>query len=238
MSPKRRRLDFPGRAGFCISGIWKKGSFTVEAAFALPLFFLTVLSLIGLMGIYGSYAHTMVSLQQQAESQALLQIYRQEESTVPVRLRETVKADLSLLPFQAGTAQAVVMAQVLPWTGRADYSSLAAADSDSGKLYYLSDHQSVYHTSSSCTYLSLQISAMEAGRLSRAKNGHGERYHACEKCVGAGGTAAVVYVTPNGEHFHNSADCSGLKRSVHLVEESDIAGLHLCSRCSRREAAQ
>ncbi len=236
LAPKGFGIDFPGRAALCISS-WKKGSLTVEAAFALPLFFLTVLSLIGLMGIYGSYAETMVSLQQQAETAALLTIYRSGESSTPIRLSETVTADLTLLPFSAKTAGAKVMASVLPWTGRSDYSELEVSSSSKGKLYYVSDYQSVYHTSSGCSYLSLQITAVSGSGIRRMENGHGDHYDACERCVGAGETGSMVYITEHGDHYHNSSTCSGLKRSVHLAEESDVAGLSLCSRCAKREAA-
>ncbi len=237
LAPKSSGIDFHGRAAFCIPGTWKQGSLTVEAAFALPFFFLTVLSLIALMGVYGNYAKAMVSLQQKAEQQAQLLIYTGGESSSPVRLSETVTVDVTLFPFETELVQAKAMASVLPWTGRSDYSSLEASSSSKGKLYYVSDHRSVYHTSSGCSYLSLQISAVSSGRIGSMTTGSGEHYHACEKCVGSGAAGSVVYITENGDHYHNSASCSGLKRSVHLVEESEIAGLSLCSRCQKREAA-
>lgn len=177
----------------------------------------------------------MVALQQKAEELAMAQIYTSGERSSPVRLYGTVEEDLPLLPFSADILHARVAASVLPWTGRSDYSSLEPAASSDGRLYYLSDYQSVYHTSSCCSYLSLQLLAVETGSIGGKTNAYGEHYGACEKCVGAGGTGSVVYVTENGDHYHNSPECSGLKRSIHLVEESDIAGLHMCSRCSKRE---
>ncbi len=207
----------------------------MEAAFALPLFFLTVISLMSLMEIYGQFAGKMLELQQKAEEQAIWHIYRKEESSIPIRLGENVKTELILLPFHAGEVKVRVMSSVLPWTGRSDYSGLDHADSEQGRLYYLSDYQSVYHTSSSCSYLSLQISAVAADRVNHARNDHGEKYDACEKCVGSGNNNSLVYITPNGDHYHNSSECSGLKRSVHLVEEDAIEGLSLCTRCRKRE---
>lgn len=254
-APTGTGCDFPERAAFCISG-WlirrcfalqkkreegavrmRKGSLTVEAAFALPLFFLTFVSLISLMGIYGEFSKKTVELQQSAEEYAVLLAYTDFGSTVPVRRLDTVKVSLPFLPYAVWGPRIRVAANVLPWTGRSDYDSLAVAQSDDGQLYYLSDYESVYHTSSCCSYLSLQISAVEADRIRGMRNHSGEKYHSCENCVGAGGVGSVVYVTENGEHYHNSPECSGLKRSVHLVEAEEVQGLHMCSRCSKREQA-
>ena len=251
-APKSFGTDLPGRAAFCISGVLqvlksvqkpvnrirssavKKGSLTVEAAFALPLFFLTVISMISLMGNYGSFVKEMVVLQQSAEEAAAPQVYSMQENSRPVRLYRTVKAELPFLPFPAATLQVRVAASVRPWIGRID-SSAAGGESSEGQLYYISDYQSVYHTSSDCSYLNLQIRAWDAGRVSHAKNDGGEHYQPCEVCIGKGAVGSVVYLTDGGEHYHNSPECNGLKRSVHLADEEEISGLHMCTRCSRRE---
>lgn len=231
-----------GRAASCISWMHfnisqavKKGSLTVEAAFALPLFFLTVVALIGLMRIYGYFAVEMVSLQQKAEREAGSLIYSMSESSVPIIKRGKVQGELPCLPFDASALNIRVAAKVLPWTGRDDYTDLASDGSSDGKLYYVSDYQSVYHTDSGCSYLSLQITAAEGKNIRGMKNREGDHYGACELCIGAGQTGSVVYVTENGEHYHNSPECSGLKRSVHLVDGSEVEGLHECSRCSKKE---
>lgn len=247
---------FPGRAAPCISRLFqwltgeevrvrsfvhrllkrsRRGSLTVEAAFSLPLFFLTLVSLISLLGIYATFVETTVELQQQVEELAMLQVYTGGENALPVQLTKTVEAEMPFLPVPSKALRVRAGAYVLPWTGRSDYSSLEAASSSRGRLYYLSDYKSVYHTSSSCTYLSLQISAMSGSRAGTACNEDGEKYTPCEKCVGHGAAGSVVYVTPNGERYHNDPECSGLKRSVHLVEEDEICGLHMCSRCAKRE---
>ena len=41
----------------------------------------------------------------------------------------------------------------------------------------------------------------------------------------------MVYVTSSGNRYHNLATCSGLKRTVKLVKESQLGGMHACSSC-------
>lgn len=245
LAPRSFGIDIPGRAAFCTSlkkrlflPALKKGSLTVEAAFALPIFFLTVVALIGLMRIYGLFAVEMVTLQQEAEREGISWIYTQGESSYPITKRGKVEGELPCLSFDASTLNIRVAARVLPWTGRDAYDETGTGDGADGKLYYLSDYQSVYHTDSSCSYLSLQITAAEAGSVRGMKNKEGDHYGACELCIGDGATGSVVYVTESGEHYHNSPECSGLKRSVHLVDESEIQGLHECSRCSKAHAQE
>ena len=42
---------------------------------------------------------------------------------------------------------------------------------------------------------------------------------------------SAVYITEKGNRYHNQKTCSGLKRSVRLVKESGLSGIHACSRC-------
>ena len=64
LSPMRSQNVPVKRAAFHIS---RKGSLTAEAAFVLPLFLFCTVTLTGLMGIYGTYAQTVVGLQEEAE---------------------------------------------------------------------------------------------------------------------------------------------------------------------------
>ena len=60
------------------------------------------------------------------------------------------------------------------------------------------------------------------------RNEYGKKYHACERC---GGDSHLVYYTEKGDRYHSEASCSGLKRTVRLVEKSQIQAHTQCERC-------
>lgn len=93
---------------------------------------------------------------------------------------------------------------------------------------YITDNREVYHTRLSCTHICLTI--RDAGTIKSIMAA--SRYSACEKCIGKGKIPAQLYVTPYGDCYHASLSCSGLKRSIHAVKLSQVAGLRQCSRCA------
>lgn len=88
---------------------------------------------------------------------------------------------------------------------------------------YITDNRDVYHSTRTCTYLSLSI------RACNAEQARGEGYTACEIC--GQDETGTVYVTDYGARFHADRGCSGLKRTVYRVRMSDTGGIGGCSRC-------
>ena len=103
---------------------------------------------------------------------------------------------------------------------------------EEARTVYITETGTVYHLSRDCTHLQLSVSQVTAGGIDEARNQHGSRYRPCERCAG-GGMPAVLYITTEGDRYHYSQECSGLKRTVFsmTLEEALEAGYRSCSRC-------
>lgn len=88
----------------------------------------------------------------------------------------------------------------------------------------MTDNQAVYHMTRRCSYLTLQI---QASTLEQAKH---NGYDMCAFC-GKDVQGRQVYVTNEGDRYHSSLTCSGLKRTVYRKKKSEVTGLAACSRC-------
>lgn len=95
---------------------------------------------------------------------------------------------------------------------------------------YVTETGKVYHMNRNCTHLCLSIQEIAAGSEGNYRNENGGRYSECGKCRGetAGG---VFYITREGDSFHYSRACPGLKRTVFAVLLKDVGDFRPCSRC-------
>ncbi len=90
---------------------------------------------------------------------------------------------------------------------------------------YVAEHSTVYHLSRSCSHLKLTIYTVSSAVLDENYPG----LRACEYCGER--PADIYYVTPTGDCYHTSRECSGLKRTVRRVLKSEVPGYAPCSRC-------
>lgn len=112
------------------------------------------------------------------------------------------------------------------WTG------YKVADRDE-TYAYVTETGSVYHTNKECTHILLSIKETTAREVLRLRNDQGEKYTPCEKC---GDIENIdLYITSEGNRYHGSLLCSGLKRTVYEIafDEAKEKGYNACSRCGK-----
>lgn len=212
------------RAALCASG---KGSITLEAALALPLFLCAAAALICLFSIFAAQARKERTLMEQA--QLLAVTVGQEKAEDPyLVLCDRMPVQLPFSGVFSGKKHAVCKAEVRVWIG---YSGESFTDQNSEIMVYMTPEGTVYHRNRDCTYLALTIRTISCGELDEARNLSGGKYGACEYCVKNQAVSGTVYITDYGTSYHRLRDCQGLKRTVMAVPLSETGGLKSCSRC-------
>lgn len=99
---------------------------------------------------------------------------------------------------------------------------------------YITDTASVYHKDYHCSHIDLSIQMVAGSSVGELRNAYQGRYHACSKCArGNGNPKGAVYVAKEGDCYHTSLGCSGLKRKVYAVPLSQVVGKGACSRCGQ-----
>lgn len=125
-------------------------------------------------------------------------------------------------------------ARVRAWTGRILPDSDGGKDGEDtdGDYVYVAATGTVYHEDADCTHLKLSIRAVDVEALDTLRNNNGAIYHGCEKCT-SGLHGSTVYITDEGNRYHSSLNCSGLKRTVRQVSREELNGMRSCSKCGK-----
>lgn len=216
----------------------KKGSLTVEAALAVPIFFFTICALILMQNFFGASARQTVHLQEMAEKAGMAEAAASgllSGGAEPVI--DLPKAAAVRIPFvPIPPVRIAARGRVRAWTGR-DPASLQARTDEKDPLVYVTDYESVYHTSAHCTHLHLKIRGVPSAKIDSMCNHSHAHYKPCEKCS-HGKPKGIVYLTPEGDRWHNDPHCSGLKRTTRMIHRSEAKTLKECSRCESREAKE
>lgn len=112
------------------------------------------------------------------------------------------------------------------WNG---YDVEERSQADAEDIYvFITKSGTVYHRNRNCTYLNPSIEAVHYEDIEKRRNKNGGIFYECERCGGV--KAAVVYITEQGNRYHTTMECSGLKRTVYSVLLSE-AGRPPCSKC-------
>ncbi len=120
-------------------------------------------------------------------------------------------------------------ASVRAWVGRKEGGSGdEKEEAKEEEIVYVTVTGQVYHRDLNCSYLNLSISSISADEIEGARNLSGAKYYSCELCGADCGS--TVYITSEGNRYHSSLSCSGLKRTVQEMPLSET-NLRPCSRC-------
>lgn len=95
---------------------------------------------------------------------------------------------------------------------------------------YVTPGGTVYHRNRYCTHLQLSIESVSWENLQGIHKEDGGRYRLCELC-GKGTATGKVYITTEGNCYHTSIQCSGLKRTIDVIPLSKVGNRGPCSRC-------
>ena len=113
---------------------------------------------------------------------------------------------------------------------------LYGAEGKSDEEVYVAKNGKVYHRNILCSHIRLSIYPTTGDAVDGLRNSSGGKYYPCEQCH-AGKKDKELYVALNGDRYHNSLGCSGLKRTIRTMKLSQALaeGLSACKRCGEGE---
>ncbi len=204
----------------------KRGSLTLEASVVLPLFLFFFLSFLSVIEMLKGTMERDFELSRSTKTLALL-----SPLDTMIDLMEPYIFSPRCNVFGIPDQMVMIRSRAHPWTGYKLGSGGDSGGSMEDTIVYITDTGTVYHLSRSCTHLDLSIRPVDSGQVGDLRNSGGARYRRCEIC---GGGSGLVYITDEGDRYHSSLTCSGLKRTIYEIPISQVGARRLCSRCAGR----
>ncbi len=97
---------------------------------------------------------------------------------------------------------------------------------------YITKYGTVYHRSKTCYHLLISIKEVAFQSLSSLRNKDGAIYYPCKTCNSQGISDGIVYITPEGNRYHLSRECSALLRYIEAKPLSQVEGSYRpCADC-------
>ena len=149
------------------------------------------------------------------------------QDTVDIILTYQIRPMTNILGF-SGFSMAS-RCRMKAWTGYRLEEKVSLSEKEE-ELVYITPTGSVYHKSRNCTHLALSVRPVETDSLGVLRNEDGGKYYPCEHCGSIAG--GIVFLTDQGNRYHTSLFCSGLKRTIYTVAISQTGGRVPCRRCS------
>ena len=124
-----------------------------------------------------------------------------------------------------------------PWVGlngklRGEKESEPAKEQET--MVYVGSGMGRYHVSRSCHYISNEYRMLTVRAAKELRTSDGHRITACSVCARTSSENDVVYLTPEGRHYHCSTSCRSMTSYVREVPLSEVRHLGACSYCGGR----
>ena len=191
---------------------WEQASYTVEAAFVVPLGFLVLMSL------------------------SCLFTGAVKQNNVQMALLKTVQA-YGMTQSRTSALQGIADQKVLIRWEEQGGEGFVCTDYYQRIPFLGSRLFGLYHMDRECTYLRPRIRQDTVFVLKRKRNQSGGIYYPCESCCRSETQPAGmhVYYASYGERYHIREECPKLKRTVRSVRRSKAGSLPPCSKCGNRK---
>lgn len=197
----------------------KKGSITVEAALAVPIFFLAVVSLLYLLEIMAVQSAVRAGLQS-AGKQAMEEAYM-----ATVLIPSKVEGDMISAIGQDRLERSIIVG---------GSSGLSCAKSYMSPTTGIGEIKVSYKVRLPIPVFAVPPVVYEESVRIKAWTGYEKSGFGNEK-------EEIVYVTETGIVYHKDYHCTHLELSVRMVQRSEVAGLrnesggkyHACEHCAK-----
>ena len=148
-----------------------------------------------------------------------------DKEFVKVSVSYTVKAPFLMfsmleIPFEKTVIMHTNIGYINGLNGFYDYTDYV----------YMAKNGNVYHRSRECSHIRLSIKGVKPSDIKTLRNTDGMKYKKCEYCRPRL-KDEKLYVTDDGDKYHNTLMCVGLRRTIVRVKLSDAIDVKPCSRC-------
>lgn len=109
------------------------------------------------------------------------------------------------------------------------YTGYGGRETSDEEMVYITPTGEVYHTRLDCRGLKTTIKTAWYSHIEYERNADGSKYYPCEKCMGE--ETGIVYITPYGNRYHSTKNCTELKVDIFQVPLSEVKGRRKCFYC-------
>jgi hypothetical protein len=156
-----------------------------------------------------------------------------EDEFIDIVVQYKVKLPLQI--FFMDELQMLQRVRLRCWTGYDVAATYSMEEEGSEDFVYVTETGTVYHISTACSHIKLSIRAV-SGVPDNLRNDNGAKYYPCDLCCkGKVDKWGTFYITLDGTRYHTGRECSGIKRNVRKIKQSEVGSRRPCKRCLKSQ---